>query len=129
MNEATVIKLIRLEAARLGIDLWRNNSGACKDITGRLIRYGLANESGKLNKYIKSSDLIGSTPVNVYMPDRGWVKIGLFTAIECKHSDWVFNPNDEREVAQLNFHEIVRFAGGLAGFARSVDDFKKIVGR
>lgn len=127
MNESTVQKLVRLEAAKYGIDLYRNNSGACIDQNGRMIRYGLANESKELNKYIKSSDLIGITPVNAYIEGYGWVKLGVFTAIECKPTDWKLHPNDQRGQAQLKFHQIVRNAGGFAGFATSVDDIKRIV--
>lgn len=129
MNESTVQKLIRLEAAKMGIDLWRNNSGACTDITGRVIRYGLANESKQLNEKIKSSDLIGLLPTTAYIEGWGWVTIGIFIAIECKPTGWVFSSNDERAVAQKNFHDIVRKNGGIAGFASSVEDFRRIIGR
>ena len=52
-------KRIRLEAAKQGILLWRNNVGAVKTSDGRMIRFGLANDSHKMNQHIKSSDLIG----------------------------------------------------------------------
>jgi hypothetical protein len=44
-SESVVQQRIRTEIARLNIDLWRNNSGACEDKTGRVIRYGLCNDS------------------------------------------------------------------------------------
>lgn len=109
MTEADVQQLTRLEAARLGWYLWRNNSGAFMQESGpnraeRMVRYGLANESKQLNKKLKSSDLIGLDAA------------GIFTAAECKASDWTFNPKDEREVAQLAFITLVRRNGGRAGF-------------
>jgi hypothetical protein len=54
-------------------------------------------------------------------------RLAVFTAIECKRSDWTFNASDERAVAQLRFHEIVRQAGGLAGFARNPLDLTGII--
>lgn len=127
MKEKAVNDHIRIFAAEHGFDLWRNNVGACQDATGRVIRYGLCNDSKKLNQNVKSSDLIGVTPVRVTPELVGHV-VGLFTAIETKPSDWSFNPNDERAVAQKAFHDIVRKNNGLAGFATSVDDYRKIIG-
>lgn len=127
MNESAVQQHIRLRAAQLGLDLWRNNVGACVDNTGRMVRYGLVNESAQINKEIKSSDLIGITPINCYIEGIGWTKAGIFTAIESKKTDWVFNPNDERAVAQMRFHNIVRKNGGFAGFATSPDDIQRII--
>lgn len=127
MRESSVQQRVRLDAAQSGFDLWRNNNGALQDINGRVIRYGLANESKVLNEKIKSSDLIGPTPITAYVEGWGWVKLAVFTAIETKHEGWKFNPMDEREVAQKAFHDIVRAAGGFAGFASSVEDYRKII--
>ncbi len=127
MKEAAVQQRIRLAAAQMGVDLWRNNTGVLLDSTGRPVRYGLANDSKSLNEEIKSSDLIGLTPTNAYIEGIGWTVVGIFTAIECKKSDWKFNINEKRDVAQKNFHDIVLKAGGYAGFATSVEDFKRII--
>ena len=129
MKESSVQQRIRLAAADMGIELWRNNSGACQDLTGRLIRYGLANESKALNEAIKSSDLIGILPEDVQIVGRGLVRIGVFLAIECKPTGWIFQVDDKRATAQAKFHDIVRSAGGVAGFATSVEDFRKIIRR
>lgn len=126
MKESAVASHIRLAAARLGLSLWRNNSGACTDQSGRVIRYGLGNDSARLNKVIKSSDFIGITPV-VITPDMVGQTIGVFTAVETKAEGWKYSPSDERAVAQAQFHAIVRQAGGIAGFATSVDDFVALV--
>jgi hypothetical protein len=95
---------VRLEAARLGYHLWRNNSGAGKLENGSFVRWGLANDSHALNEHIKSSDLIG------------WDDLGVFLAAECKPEGWRYNPNDAREVAQLRFIQLVNASGGRAGF-------------
>lgn len=129
MRESTVQNQIRLAAAQLGCEVWRNNSGAYQDEYNNHIRYGLCNDSKQLNAKIKSSDLIGIVPVTAYLEGFGWVKLGVFFAVEVKPTDWKFYESDKRAVAQLAFHDIVRKAGGFAGFARSVEEFKRIIGK
>lgn len=124
-NEAAVQQEIRLEAPRLGIRLWRNNNGACKDVNGRQIRYGLANDSARMNRRVKSSDLIGITPL-VITPDMVGRQVGLFTSIEVKPQGWHFT-GTEREFAQKAWVDLVGGLGGLAGFATSKEDLWKIV--
>lgn len=128
MRESAAASHIRLFAAQQGIELWRNNVGACLDETGRMIRYGLCNDSPALAKRVKSSDFVGITPIIVTPAMVGHV-VGLFTAVETKASDWVFRPSDERALAQSAFHDIVKRAGGLAGFARDIEEFRRIVGK
>lgn len=128
MNEDTIQSHVRLAAANQGLQLWRNNVGACEDQTGRLIRYGLANESKAVNDKIKSSDLIGVTPVLI-TPDMYGRILGVFTALETKRPDWKYRDSDKRAVAQLRFHEIVREVGGFAGFVQSPEDMMRIIGR
>lgn len=133
-SETAVQQMIRLDAVKVGVQLWRNNNGACTDNTGRLIRYGLGNDSAKVNKVIKSSDLIGITPVTI-TPDMVGKTIGVFTAVEVKRSDWGtwtrFQSDgrnfNEREQAQLEFIKLVQDKGGLAGFASSIETFRSIV--
>lgn len=126
MNESAVQSQARLEAARLGLLMWRNNVGACTDDTGRLIRYGLGNDSAQLNRVIKSSDLIGITPVTI-APHMVGQRFGLFTAFECKASDWRYSANDERAVAQLKYLDIVRDAGGMAYFINDPEQVRGAV--
>ena len=128
MNESSVQQRVRLDAASQQIELWRNNSGCLIDQTGRPVRYGLCNDSAGLNARIKSSDLVGLTPTFVTPQMVGRV-LGVFTAIECKKEGWHMTPSDDRAIAQAAFHDIVRRAGGFAGFATCVEDFRKIVGR
>lgn len=129
-SEAAVQNDIRLHAAGCNHDLWRNNSGACVDAeTGRQIRYGLANDSAKVNESIKSSDLIGVTPVLI-MPHMVGRVVGVFTAPEVKHSGWNHNKTlDKRERAQLKFMNIVVRAGGIAGFCTSEADYDAMIRR
>lgn len=118
----------RLIMARLGGHGWRNNSGACTDETGRLIRYGLGNDSAQLNAVIKSSDLIGITPVRIEPHMVGYY-LGVFTALEIKNSGWHLTPGDKRGQAQAKFHQIVRDACGYAGFVTDPSDVYRIIGR
>jgi len=118
--EAVVQQGIRLEAGHKGIRLWRNNNGACEDKAGRLIRYGLGNDSSKVNASIKSSDLIGITPVKVVAADVGRT-LGIFTSIEVKKGGWKF-AGTKREVAQLAWLQLVTLFGGIAKFANKRED-------
>lgn len=125
-SETVVQQQTRLAFGKIG-PLWRNNSGACQDITGRQIRYGLGNDSAQLNDKIKSSDLIGITPVVAWLPIRGWCTVGVFTALEVKHSGWHMTPGDDRAVAQARFHTIVKEVGGFAGFVTDPNDIFGII--
>lgn len=129
-TESAVQQQVRLKAAQAGLLMYRNNVGACTDDSGRLIRYGLGNDSANLNRSIKSSDLIGITPVTAYLASAGaWVTLGVFTALEVKASGWHQRPSDERAIAQANFHAIVREAGGFAGFVTGPGDIFPIIKR
>lgn len=107
-----------LEAARLGFPLWKNNVGVLQDETGRPVRYGLANDSARLNKVIKSSDRIGCRPV-VIEPHHVGYTIGRFVAREMKKPGWRYT-GQGREPAQLAFINRVLALGGDAAFATGV---------
>jgi hypothetical protein len=119
-SESNVQSREQLKAARRGAWLLRNNSGAFKDLTGRLVRYGLGNISKKFNKVCKSSDLIGLEPVVITADMVGKV-IGRALVRECKPEGWTFNPNDEHEVAQKRFIDKVNELGGNAAFTTGID--------
>lgn len=107
---------MRLAYSRKGnVKLFRNNSGAFRDATGRVVRYGLANESKAFNAMVKSGDLIGWETVTI-TPDMVGQKIARFLSVECKREGWVPNPNDEREDAQRRWAKAVNEAGGEARF-------------
>lgn len=126
MKENTVAQHVLNAAANLNINLMRNNVGVAIDETGRHIRYGLMNDSQKQNTEIKSSDYIGICPTWAYVDGIGWGWLGIFTAIETKRSNWVFDQTDKHSVAQSRFHDIVRGYGGFAGFATGPDDIARI---
>lgn len=114
-SEAWVQSAVRLEAAEKGVRLWRNNVGAFKDESGRWVRYGLANDSGPLNKVLKSGDLIGWRPVVITQAHVGH-KVAQFVSREIKEAGWTYK-GTEREAAQLNWANLIHADGGDAGFA------------
>lgn len=126
MLEDEVQGLIRLEAPKVGVVLFRNNSGVLRDETGRPVRYGLGNESKVHNLKFKSSDLIGITPVRI-TPNMVGQTLGVFTAVEVKKEHWHLTPGDSRGWAQKAFIDFVVANGGYAGFANSVATFRTIV--
>lgn len=128
MGEAAVQSVIRRDFAFVG-PVWRNNTGVFMNPNGQPVRCGLANESKQENEHIKSSDLICITPVQAYVEGRGWCILGVFTAIETKPEGWHMTPGDKRAIAQQKFHDIVREHGGFAGFATSIVDVWRIIGR
>lgn len=113
-NEATVQSLVRLEAARKGCRLWRNNVGVLQDATGRPVRYGLANDSKQVNEVLKSADLIGWRKVLIEPQHVGSV-IAQFVSRECKESTWRY-AGSKREMAQLNWINLVTADGGDGKF-------------
>ena len=125
LTEAATQQQIRLAAPKWGITLWRNNVGVFETPRGVPVRYGLANDSPKVNKRTKSSDSIGFVPMLVGPQHMGRM-VALFTAIECKRHDWKW-AGSAREVAQQRFLNIVKAGGGIAGFARNADEFFGIV--
>ena len=90
------------------------------DQNGRSIRYGLANDSKKVNKVLKSADLIGITPVLI---TQGMINtiMGVFTSIEVKRAGWTYT-GTEKEQAQLAWMHLITLFGGRAGFATSRED-------
>lgn len=104
MNETNLMNAILL--ADHGCRLFRNNTGAIKDETGRLVRFGLCKGS---------SDLIGFKTVTI-TPEMVGKQVAIFTAIEVK------TPTGKPTPEQLHFVNRVKELGGIAGIARSVDD-------
>ena len=100
-SETDIQSLVRLALSERGILNWRNNTGALKDKDGRLVRYGL---------FPGSSDIIG------IMPD------GRFLAIEVK------KPGKKPTPEQLNFIEVIRRHGGIAGVVHSPEELEGLLG-
>jgi hypothetical protein len=120
ISEAAVQQQVRLDASKRGLRLWRNNNGATMDESGRMIRFGLANDSPALSKKIKSSDLIGITPHVVTPADVGRT-LGVFTSYEVKRSGWRYT-GTAREVAQAAWISLVVSLGGVAKFISRRED-------
>jgi hypothetical protein len=100
MKETNIIQEIRLEASRLGLTLWRNNTGKFQDKNGRWVTYGLC---------LGSADLIG-------------IYNSRFVAIEVKQ------PGKKPKPEQELFLNIVKKNGGIAGVltdASQLEDFLK----
>ena len=113
-SEASIQNAVRAEAAKYGYYLWRNNSGVLQDSRGVPVRFGLGNDSAKLNEKLKSSDLIGLGPD------------GRFVAVECKPENWI-GVRTERERAQEAFINLVIANGGKAGFCTCMVDMYRIL--
>jgi hypothetical protein len=78
----------------------------------------LANDSEKLNKVIKSGDLIGIRPIKITQNLVGYT-IGQFVSREVKAANWRYS-GDQRESAQLKWAELVIGLGGDAAFCNKV---------
>lgn len=114
-SEAYAQSIVRLEASRKGVLLFRNNVGALKDERGVPVRYGLANESKQQNETLKSADLIGVRPVLIG-PEHIGRTIGQIVSREIKPPGWIFTGTG-REPAQLNWANLINLKGGDACFA------------
>lgn len=123
MRESAVTSHIRLVAAQNGCELWRNNSGAFTDEYGRFVRFGLGSFTPQ--QHCASSDYIGIRPVLI-TPDMVGQVVGVFLAVEMKAENWKYYKNDKHTADQQKFIDIVNNSGGFAGFARNVEEFKKI---
>lgn len=99
MKESNIQQLCRMEAAKCGAVLWRNNVGKLQDRTGRWVTYGLC---------VGSADLIG-----IYK--------GRFIALEVKQAGKKPTPE------QVNFLRVVSEHGGIAGVVYSPEDIKKLL--
>lgn len=129
-SEAWAQQQARMSIARQGSKAWRNNVGGSKvkeqhrcpacnfsfQVNIPPIRWGLANDSAKLNKVIKSSDLILAIP-RLITPQMVGSTIAQFGGVETKRPGWVFNPKDPHEVAQANWGHLLVSIGGFFRFS------------
>ena len=125
-SEAWAQQQTRFDISKQGAMSWRNNVGAIPtkvptqcpqcgfkyQIPQRPVRYGLANDSQKLNKVIKSSDLILAIP-RLITPAMVGTTIAQFGSVECKRPGWKYTD----EVEQLAWHTLIRSIGGFATFS------------
>lgn len=113
-SEAATQARLRVEAPKIGGMLLRNNNGAYESSPDVWTRFGLGNDSKKLNDVWKSSDLIGITSMTIQAHHVGKT-IGVFTAVEVKHPGWT-KPENDRDRAQEAFLVSVCQHGGLGMF-------------
>lgn len=112
MSEMAVLRRILDACGRGAVRLFRNNTGALEDKTGRIVRYGLCKGS---------SDLIGWQTVEV-TPEMVGQRLAVFVALEVKDKGRL-------TAEQAQFLEVVRRAGGIAGEVRSVEDAESVLRR
>ncbi len=89
-----------------GLRLFRNNTGKIEDRFGRWVEFGLCPGS---------ADLIGWKSITVTREMVG-KPVAIFAAIEVKVK------NGHRAQNQKDFLNVVKEAGGIAGFADSVEE-------
>ncbi len=126
-SEAATQARLRVEAPKIGGMLLRNNNGAYESTPDSWTRYGLGNDSKKLNTVWKSSDLIGPTPI-VIKPCHLNMTLGIFTAVEVKHPGWT-KPENDRDRAQEAFLVSVCQHGGLGMFVTHESQYNGYVTR
>lgn len=112
MSEMAVLRRILDACCRGPVRLWRNNTGALEDKTGRIVRYGLCKGS---------SDLIGYRTVEV-TPDMIGQRIAVFVALEVKDKGRL-------TAEQAQFLRVVAEAGGIAAEVRSPEDAEAVLRR
>lgn len=111
-SETKIEQDIVLAASEDGNRLFRNNVGAYKDKRGMWIKYGVGGVGG--------SDEIGWTSV-IITPEMVGRTVAVFTAIEVKSETG--RPSKDQKL----FIGSVQRGGGIAGVARSPDDYRAIV--
>lgn len=124
---------VRLRASELKSRVFRNNAGGCRDPqSGRMINFGLGNDGSKASKVLKFGDYIGFTPVLI-TPDMVGKTLAVFTNLEIK-PDGDMNKTlqaasreGSREYYQWNTCEMVKAAGGFAGFVTNGKDVENVI--
>lgn len=101
-KESNISRQIQLAATQAGHRLWRNQTGAHQDQTGRWIRYGVGGVGG--------SDLIGIS------------RTGTMIALEVK------TPRGRLTPEQAAFLAMVASMGGIAACVRSVEEAMGVLG-
>ena len=106
MSERDRIDELLVRASKLGVRLFRNNSGVAFHKDGKVTRYGVAPGG---------SDLLGWKMFHVKQSHVG-LSLALFTAVEVKDEKHKPTPEQQR------FLDAVNGAGGLAIWGHDVDD-------
>lgn len=120
---------VRLRVTSWGMRMFRNNSGVLMNPNGVPVRFGLGNESKKINKVLKSPDLVGVYELEI-TPEMVGKKVAVFSGIEVKKKGFKEKENyneNSREFGQNNFIKLIKKFGGLAGFASCKEDVDRIL--
>lgn len=121
-SESNVQSRVRLAAGEHGMRLWRNNVGVLINEGGTPVRYGLANDTKKLNERLKSHDLIGWRRLLI-SPAMVGQTIAQFASIECKREGWKYS-GDDHEQAQQRWGTLVTTDGGFSRFVTGPDGLR-----
>lgn len=131
-SEAAAQQQARLSISRQGAMSWRNNVGATQSACheqgcgGKIVcgvcgtkpqqvRYGLSNDSSRLNEQIKSHDLVLAIP-RLIGPEHVGSTIAQFGSVECKKPGWHYTGKGQ-EPGQAAWGALVQQLGGFATFA------------
>ena len=114
MTEAALMRRIMLALSAAGAVVFRNNQGAFKDQTGRLVRYGVCQPGG--------ADVIGWRSVEI-TPDMVGQRLAVFVGVEVK------TERGRLTGPQRQFLAALSEAGGIAGAARSEAEAVAMLGR
>ena len=112
-----VADILNTFGKRPDLRLWRQNTGAARDKTGRLIRFGVpgaADISGIWRREIEEHQGDGWDPA--------WTPYGIRIEIECK------SPTGTQTEAQRNWQRMIESMGGVYILARSLDDVREVLG-
>ena len=110
LSESYIQSAVRLNAASRDEWLMRNNVGACQDKSGRLIRYGLSNDSKQMNERVKSSDLVGIRSVLITQEMVGST-LGQFVGYEVKAGDWSYSGTKHEQAQQRWGAKVISMGG------------------
>ena len=120
-SEGAAQQQARFTIAKAGAMSWRNNVGATPskcpvcNTPQQPVRYGLCNDSKKLNEKFKSSDLILAIP-RLITPAMVGTTIAQFGSVEMKPPGWVFTGKG-REGPQASWLALIQKLGGFATFS------------
>jgi len=115
MSEAATLQRIRLDLGREpGVTIFRHNQGALRDVTGRVVTFGL---------HTGCPDLIGWRSVTI-TPDMVGQKVAVFAGVEVKKPDGKHPVTPEQQA----FIDRIRRGGGLAGVATNPGQARHILG-
>jgi hypothetical protein len=125
MREHPIQADIQLElGSRRDVRLFRNNVGVAWQGEKISLKLGVlilrAVRAIRFGLFVGSGDLIGWKSITV-TPDMVGRRVAVFLSVETKAARGV------KSTEQETWRDNVVAAGGLAGFARSVDEAKRIV--